>query len=105
MKSVWTIPPPESWEKKFGKHPAQKPVALLERILLASSSEGDLVLDPFMGSGTSAVAALRKKRRFVGIEADRKWNEVASERLRSDRQQGVREIGSRSKLIAKAAGA
>ena len=53
MKSVWTIPPPESWEKKFGKHPTQKPVALLERMLLASSSEGDLVLDPFLGSGTA----------------------------------------------------
>ncbi|HEV2289429.1 MAG TPA: site-specific DNA-methyltransferase [Candidatus Acidoferrales bacterium] len=60
MKSVWTIPPPEPWEKKFGKHPAQKPLALIERILLASSSEGDLVLDPFLGSGTSALAcALR----------------------------------------------
>jgi hypothetical protein len=46
MKSVWEIYPPEAWEKKFGKHPTQKPVALLERILLASSHEGDLVLDP-----------------------------------------------------------
>ena len=60
MKSVWTIPPPEPWEKKFGKHPAQKPLALIERILLASSNEGDLVLDPFLGSGTTALAcALR----------------------------------------------
>jgi len=50
MKSVWTIPPPEPWEKKFGKHPTQKPLALLDRILLASSSEGDTVLDPFLGS-------------------------------------------------------
>ncbi len=48
MKSVWEIRPPESWEKKFGKHPTQKPVALLERILLASTNEGDLVLDPFL---------------------------------------------------------
>jgi len=45
----WEIRPPESWEKKFGKHPTQKPVALLERILLASTNEGDLVLDPFSG--------------------------------------------------------
>jgi site-specific DNA-methyltransferase (adenine-specific) len=68
MKSVWTIAPPEPWEKKFGKHPTQKPLALLERILLASSSEGDLVLDPFLGSGTSALAALRLHRRTIGCE-------------------------------------
>ena len=53
MKSVWEIKPPERWEKRFGKHPAQKPVALLERILLASSNEGDVVLDPFLGGGTT----------------------------------------------------
>jgi site-specific DNA-methyltransferase (adenine-specific) len=53
MKSVWEIKPPETWEKKFGKHPTQKPVALLERILLASSNEGDVVLDPFQGGGTT----------------------------------------------------
>jgi site-specific DNA-methyltransferase (adenine-specific) len=68
MKSVWTIPPPESWEKKFGKHPTQKPVALLERILLASSSEGDLVLDPFLGSGTTLLTAFRLRRRAFGCE-------------------------------------
>ena len=60
MKSVWEIYPPEPWEKKFGKHPTQKPVALLERILLASSCEGGLVLDPFSGSGTTLLAALRQ---------------------------------------------
>lgn len=70
MKSVWRIPPPDRDEKRFGKHPTQKPVALLERILLASSNEGDLVLDPFMGSGTTAVAALRLMRRTCGIELD-----------------------------------
>jgi site-specific DNA-methyltransferase (adenine-specific) len=82
MKSVWTIPPPESWEKRFGKHPTQKPVALLERILLASSNEGDLVLDPFSGSGTTALAALRTKRRFRGIEIDSKWVQLSSLRLK-----------------------
>lgn len=81
MKSVWTIPPPEPWEKKFGKHPAQKPLALIERILLASSSEGDLVLDPFLGSGTSALAALRARRRFVGIELDPKWIQTTTQRI------------------------
>jgi site-specific DNA-methyltransferase (adenine-specific) len=68
MKSVWEIRPPEPWEKRFGKHPAQKPVALLERILLASSNEGDLVLDPFLGGGTTLLAAFRLRRHALGCE-------------------------------------
>jgi len=70
MKSVWDIRPPEREEKRFGKHPAQKPLALLERILLASTNPGDLVLDPFLGSGTTAVTALRIERIIVGIEQE-----------------------------------
>lgn len=70
MKSVWHIYPPATWEKRFGKHPAQKPVALLDRIIRASSSEGDLVLDPFMGGGTTLLAALRLRRFSLSIELD-----------------------------------
>jgi site-specific DNA-methyltransferase (adenine-specific) len=81
MKSVWTIPPPETWEKRAGKHPAQKPVALIERILLASSNEGDLILDPFMGSGTTLVAALRTKRHAIGLEVETKYIDLAIARL------------------------
>jgi site-specific DNA-methyltransferase (adenine-specific) len=84
MKSVWTIPPPEPWEKKFGKHPTQKPVALLERILLAASFEGDLVLDPFLGSGTSALAALRHSRKIVGIDFEATWIQLTLRRVCSD---------------------
>jgi site-specific DNA-methyltransferase (adenine-specific) len=69
MKSVWSILPPEAWEKKFGKHPAQKPLALLERILLAASREGDVVLDPFLGGGTTAVAALRLSRKIIAADS------------------------------------
>jgi site-specific DNA-methyltransferase (adenine-specific) len=81
MKSVWQIPPPAAEEKRFGKHPTQKPLALLERILLASSNQGDLVLDPFLGSGTTAVAALRLGRATVCIEADGGCTEVAQRRV------------------------
>jgi site-specific DNA-methyltransferase (adenine-specific) len=84
MKSVWQILPPAADEKKFGKHPTQKPLELLERILLASSSEGDLVLDPFLGSGTSALASLRLSRGAVGIEADAIWLNLTVQRLCSD---------------------
>ena len=54
---IWTMTAPSSGEKTFGKHPTQKPVTLIERCLLASTNEGDLVLDPFLGGGTTAVAA------------------------------------------------
>jgi site-specific DNA-methyltransferase (adenine-specific) len=70
MKSVWEILPPARGEKIFGKHPAQKPVALLDRIIQAASNEGDFVLDPFMGSGTTLVAATRCSRSVFGIELD-----------------------------------
>src|SRR5271157_1295487 len=84
MKSVWEIKPPESWEKKFGKHPTQKPVALLERILLASSNEGDLVLDPFSGSGTTVLAALRTHRTAVGLELSYEFLFLTVQRLSSE---------------------
>jgi len=84
MKSVWEIKPPEKWEKKFGKHPTQKPVALLERILLASSNEGDLVLDPFSGSGTTVLAALRTRRTAVGLELSYEFLSLTTQRLSSE---------------------
>jgi site-specific DNA-methyltransferase (adenine-specific) len=69
MKSVWSILPPSANEKRHGKHPTQKPLALLERILLAASHEGDLVLDPFLGGGTTAVAALRLSRKVIAVDS------------------------------------
>ncbi|HET8923440.1 MAG TPA: site-specific DNA-methyltransferase [Candidatus Acidoferrum sp.] len=84
MKSVWEIYPPETWEKKFGKHPTQKPVALLERILLASSHEGDLVLDPFCGSGTTLLAALRLRRHALSCELSAEFLTLSLRRLCSN---------------------
>jgi hypothetical protein len=84
MKSVWNIYPPESWEKKFGKHPTQKPVALLERILLASTNEGDLVLDPFLGGGTTLVAAFRLRRHALGCELSAEFLTLSLRRLCSN---------------------
>ena len=84
MKSVWEIKPPETWEKRFGKHPTQKPLALLERILLASSHEGDLVLDPFSGSGTTALAALRLRREAIALELSYDYLALTLQRLTQD---------------------
>jgi site-specific DNA-methyltransferase (adenine-specific) len=84
MKSVWEIRPPEPWEKKFGKHPTQKPVALLERILLASSHEADLVLDPFSGSGTTLLAAFRLRRHALGCDLSADFLSLSLRRLCSE---------------------
>lgn len=81
MRSVWAIGTPKANEKTFGKHPTQKPLDLLERIVLASTNEGDLILDPFMGSGTTGVAALKLNRKFVGIEKEKEFLELAKKRI------------------------
>jgi len=81
LSSVWTLGAPSGGEKSFGKHPTQKPVALVERCLLASTNEGDLVLDPFLGNGTTAVAAVRTKRGCVGVETDLAYISVAAKRV------------------------
>jgi site-specific DNA-methyltransferase (adenine-specific) len=81
MKSVWQLPAPQREEKTFGKHPTQKPLALLERIVLASSQEGDVVLDPFVGSGTTLIAAIRLHRKAIGIEISDEYIDLALRRL------------------------
>jgi site-specific DNA-methyltransferase (adenine-specific) len=81
MKSVWRIPAPGTAEKKFGKHPTQKPVALVERCLLASTQPGDFVLDPFSGGGTTAVACAKTNRYCLGIELETRHIEMSVRRL------------------------
>jgi len=73
MKSIWPIMAPRSEEKVFGKHPTQKPMELLERIVLASTQKGDIVLDPFNGSGTTGLAAYKYGRKYIGIELEREY--------------------------------
>ena len=80
LNPVWTMSAPGSAEKTHGKHPTQKPIALVERCLLASTNEGDLVLDPFLGNGTTAVAAVHTKRGCVGVELDLHHVEIAARR-------------------------
>ncbi len=63
------------------KHPAQKPVKLLEHIISVASNEGDVVFDPFMGVGSTGVAALKSKRRFIGIEIEKNYFDAAEKRI------------------------
>ena len=81
MKNVWRIAPPAKNEKRFGKHPTQKPVALIGRCLRASTNPRDLVLDPFSGSGSTGLAALTLGRRFLGFEQDEGYARLAAQRL------------------------
>ena len=81
MLSLWRILPPRKEEKKYGKHPTQKPLTLLERIILASTNKGDLILDPFSGSGTTGVAAINNGRKYIGIEFDKKYLDVSIKRI------------------------
>ncbi len=81
MKSVWSFKPPNKEEKKFGKHPTQKPLALIERIITASTNAGDLIFDPFSGSSTTGVAAVNLRRRFVGTELDSEFIALSIDRL------------------------
>jgi len=80
MRSLWTIPLTPASEKQFGKHPTQKPIELLYRIIAATSDKDDLVLDPFLGSGTTAVVAKMLNRRVIGIDLSRDFLKLAVKR-------------------------
>lgn len=81
MKDVWTGSLTKPSEKKEGKHPTQKPEYLLERIILASTNEGDVILDPFSGSGTTGVVANKLGREFIGIENEKEYVELMVRRI------------------------
>ncbi|MFN4228197.1 MAG: DNA-methyltransferase, partial [Candidatus Ratteibacteria bacterium] len=77
------IPAPNKEEKRFGKHPTQKPLKLLERIVLASTKAGDFIFDPFAGSSTTGIAAIKLNRFFVGCELEDEYISLSIKRLRA----------------------
>lgn len=86
MRDVWTLPLVQGKERLRGKdgralHPTQKPEEMLKRIIIASSNKGDTVLDPFLGSGTTAYTAKKLGRRWVGIEKNKQYVALAEKRL------------------------
>ncbi len=84
MRSVWSISTPRPQEKLFGKHPTQKPIELLDRIVESSTNPGDLILDPFTGSSTTGIAATRHKRQFIGVDMDKNFLELSVKRLQAE---------------------
>lgn len=96
MTDVWRIPAVSQWEKEQGKHPTQKPLRLLYRIILASTNVGDTILDPFAGSSTTGIAANLLGRKFIGIEQEPQFIDLS---LR--RRQALEDGDKREKLFRK----
>jgi DNA modification methylase len=80
MRDLWTLPAIARWEKLCGKHPTQKPLPLLARIILASTHENEWILDPFTGSSTTGIAASLLGRKFVGIDKEKEYVELSKRR-------------------------
>lgn len=84
MLSLWSIKAPGPEEKKYGKHPTQKPLELLTRIVLASTKKGDIVLDPFSGSSTTGIVAFKEGRQFMGIELEEEYLKTSLKRFNDE---------------------
>lgn len=80
-RNVWSIPLTPKREKWAGEHPTQKPEELLRRVILSSTKPGDLVLDPFVGSGTTSAVAKKLGRNSIGIEKEKKYLKIIEKRL------------------------
>ena len=89
MRSVWSIPLLPKNEKEFGKHPTQKPLELLNRIISSSSNEGDWVLDPFVGSGTTGIVCSVLNRNFIGIDLKKEYLDVAIKRFKDKKKENL----------------
>jgi site-specific DNA-methyltransferase (adenine-specific) len=83
MRSVWSIPSTPKREKLEGNHPTQKPLELLKRLVAMCTNEGDTVLDPFCGSGTTGVACVLLNRNFIGIDLDQSYLDLSAKRMKA----------------------
>ena len=82
MRSVWSISTPQKSEKINGKHPTQKPLELLERIVIASTKKNAVVLDPFAGSSTTGIATYKNGRKFIGFELEKEYLDLSKKRIK-----------------------
>lgn len=87
QNELWEINTPKREEKKFGKHPTQKPIELLRRIVLASTEPDDVVLDPFTGSSTTGLAAIEFSRKFIGIDLEKEYLDLSIMRYKDQLKQ------------------
>ena len=82
MKDVWITSLTKPSEKKQGKHPTQKPLEILEKIILASTNENDLILDPFCGSSTTGIASVKLNRKYIGIDNSKEYLDLSIRRYK-----------------------
>lgn len=87
MRDLWQFPTTKKSEKKHGKHPTQKPLGLLERIVLSSTNEDDIILDPFNGSGTTGIAAVTNGRKYIGIDIEKEYLDITISRYKDTKEQ------------------
>lgn len=104
MTDVWRMPAVSKWEKSCGKHPTQKPLGLLARIIMASTKEGDWILDPFNGSGTTGISASLLGRRYLGIDQESVYLDLSAKRREELDDDEVR-LAYKEKVLADCHGA
>ena len=80
LKDVWTLPAIQKWEKTHGKHPTQKPLSILTRLILASTVPNARILDPFTGASTTGIAANLLGRKFLGIDTEAEFLDLSRNR-------------------------
>lgn len=80
MKDIWSLPSIAPWEKTYGKHPTQKPLSVLSRVILSSTKKKELVVDPFTGSSTTGIAANLFCRDFIGIDTNKNYLDLSIKR-------------------------
>lgn len=100
MRDVWSFPAIAPWEKTQGKHPTQKPLALLVRLLLMASNEDSIICDPFSGSSTTGIAANLLNRKFIGIEKENEFIKMSMDR-KMELDEKHNEIKSKIKDLGK----
>ena len=98
MRDLWSLPAIAKWEKSCGKHPTQKPLPLLARIILASTKENAWILDPFAGSSTTGIAANLLDRNFLGLEQEEEFLKLSKKR-REEIEDSVIKAKYREKII------
>lgn len=92
MKDVWTTPTINRSEKRFGKHPTQKPLSLIKSIIQASAKQDYLILDPFVGTGTTVVAVKMLNIKTIGIDNSTEYLEIAKQRVKDYKNKKVGKI-------------
>lgn len=89
LRNLWDIPSAPSGERRHGKHPSQKPVEVLERLIIGGTKKGDIIIDPFSGSGTTALVAKDLNRKFIAIDNKKSYCDIALNRLKEKHQEKI----------------